>query len=65
MWSEMQLNKPWEELIAKIVVVHLSQQTFKPENCLQNFAKNKLKGTQPWDIFEFFFYLNQILICPW
>ncbi len=23
-----------------------------------------LKGTQAWDIFEFFFYLNQILICP-
>ncbi len=24
-----------------------------------------IKGTQAWDIFEFFFYLNQILICPW
>ncbi len=23
------------------------------------------KGTQAWDIFEFFFDLNQILICPW
>ncbi len=23
-----------------------------------------LKGTQAWDIFEFFFDLNQILICP-
>ncbi len=24
-----------------------------------------LKGTQAWDILEFFFDLNQILICPW
>ncbi len=24
-----------------------------------------LKGTQAWDNFEFFLYLNQILICPW
>jgi len=23
-----------------------------------------LKGTQAWDNFEFYFYLNQILICP-
>ncbi len=29
------------------------------------FFKCPFKGTQAWDIFEFFFYLNQILICPW
>ncbi len=24
-----------------------------------------IKGTQAWDIFEFFFDLNKILICSW
>ncbi len=31
----------------------------------QNAKIFLIKGTQAWDIFEFFFDLNQILICPW
>ncbi len=37
-----------------------------PENIVTLFSKRcVIKGTQAWDIFEFFFDLNQILICPW
>ncbi len=30
-----------------------------------SFSNDMFKGTQAWNNFEFFFDLNQILICPW